>query len=334
MKTAIYFDHESTHCRVCDALHGEGACLKRRGQHDVLVNLPGIVKFVGKHIGPVAVAKAYSDWTYFKNYVPDLNRSLIELVHVPYVSGTKNAADMRLLLDAYADTANTPDISTVVIVSCDRDFSYLAVRLRRLGKTVIGVGVEGVRISQEWIQACDKFHYYPIPKKAPEEPGESEQTPKPSLVLPAPSANGTSTAIEIPLSSEVIAASNRQENDDEEDDAGKQDESDDSAETMLTVASRPGPLNRPPVPAIRFQPKPPAPNGVPRNGPALSGPTPPQSKPAPRPVPPPKPNGTPRPSGPMPGQFLRQKFPPSRPSGPPPGWNRLGPAPKPSEGDE
>lgn len=70
-------------------------------------------------------------------------------------AGGKNSADMLLTIDAM-DLMWVADYACFCIVSGDHDFAPLAVRLRRAGKTVVGIGAE---LSHKGFRAaCDRFH--------------------------------------------------------------------------------------------------------------------------------------------------------------------------------
>ncbi len=57
------------------------------------------------------------------------------------LSGTKNGADIRLAIDVIDDLSRYDYVNHVLIVAGDSDYVSLAQRCKRLGRTVIGVGV-------------------------------------------------------------------------------------------------------------------------------------------------------------------------------------------------
>ena len=66
----------------------------------------------------------------------------------------KNAADLLLCVEAMA-LAFRDGFQTLVIASCDRDFSYLAEHLREAGKRVVGMGTAAAPYS--FRNACTQF---------------------------------------------------------------------------------------------------------------------------------------------------------------------------------
>ncbi|WP_245533655.1 NYN domain-containing protein, partial [Actinoalloteichus spitiensis] len=64
----------------------------------------------------------------------------MDLVQVGHGPGRKNAADMRIAVDAMEALLIHPDLDTVVVATGDSDFSPLATKLREHGRHVVGVG--------------------------------------------------------------------------------------------------------------------------------------------------------------------------------------------------
>jgi hypothetical protein len=71
----------------------------------------------------------------------------------------KNAADIKLAVDAVELSWQRDFITVFVIASGDSDFTPLVLKLRELNKRVIGVGVEG-STSDLLPGACDEFLFY------------------------------------------------------------------------------------------------------------------------------------------------------------------------------
>ncbi|MFI7661387.1 NYN domain-containing protein [Micromonospora parva] len=111
--------------------------------------------------GRVVVRRAYADWSYFDEDRRMLTRSHVELIEIPQRMGAsrKNAADIKMAVDAIELAFERDYISTFVICSGDSDFTPLVHKLRELNKRVIGVGVEG-STSGLLPPACDEFLYY------------------------------------------------------------------------------------------------------------------------------------------------------------------------------
>lgn len=112
-------------------------------------------------LGRVVLRRAYADWSIFSSGQRELLGLGVEVVHVPSKRG-KNAADIRIVIDALemlmGEHAN---ISHVLLVSGDGDFTELVHRLRGYGKIVVGLGVSGAS-AEYLINACDQFIYYDV----------------------------------------------------------------------------------------------------------------------------------------------------------------------------
>ena len=111
--------------------------------------------------GRVVVRRAYADWSYFDPDRRMLTRSHVELIDMPQRMGAsrKNAADIKMAVDALELAFERDYISTFVICTGDSDFTPLVHKLRELNKRVIGVGVEKTT-SALLPPACDEFLYY------------------------------------------------------------------------------------------------------------------------------------------------------------------------------
>ncbi|MEV0428543.1 NYN domain-containing protein [Micromonospora sp. NPDC050495] len=111
--------------------------------------------------GRVIVRRAYADWSYFDEDRRMLTRSHVELIEIPQRMGAsrKNAADIKMAVDAIELAFERDYLSTFVICTGDSDFTPLVHKLRELNKRVIGVGVEK-STSALLPPACDEFLYY------------------------------------------------------------------------------------------------------------------------------------------------------------------------------
>ncbi|GAA3346771.1 hypothetical protein GCM10020358_59050 [Amorphoplanes nipponensis] len=111
--------------------------------------------------GRVVVRRAYADWSYFDEDRRMLTRSHVELIDIPQRmnASRKNAADIKMVVDALEVAFERAYISTFVLCTGDSDFTPLVHKLRELNKRVIGVGVEK-STSALLPPACDEFLYY------------------------------------------------------------------------------------------------------------------------------------------------------------------------------
>ncbi len=111
--------------------------------------------------GRVVVRRAYADWNLFAEHRQALVGQRIEMIEIPQRTGMvrKNAADIKLAVDAVELAFSRDFVTTFVIASGDSDFTPLVLKLRELNKRVIGVGVEG-STSELLPGACDEFIFY------------------------------------------------------------------------------------------------------------------------------------------------------------------------------
>src|SRR5690606_9179214 len=111
--------------------------------------------------GRVVVRRAYADWSYFDEDRRALTRHQVELIEMPQRMGAsrKNAADIKMVVDAIEMAFEREYITTFVMCTGDSDFSPLVHKLRELDKRVIGVGVEN-STSRLLPPACDEFLFY------------------------------------------------------------------------------------------------------------------------------------------------------------------------------
>ena len=111
--------------------------------------------------GRVITRKAYADWSYFDDDRRMLTRHHVELVDIPQRMGgsRKNAADIKMAVDAVELAMDRDYIETFVVCTGDSDLSPLVHKLRELDRLVIGVGVRD-STSKLLPPACDEFMFY------------------------------------------------------------------------------------------------------------------------------------------------------------------------------
>ena len=124
--------------------------------------------------GRVVARRAYADWTLFADDRRSLVEHNCELIDIPQRTGAvrKNAADIKLAVDAMELAYERGFVSTFVIASGDSDFTPLVAALRALNRRVIGIGVKG-STSALLPPSCDEFMFYDRLS------GVSEITPRP-----------------------------------------------------------------------------------------------------------------------------------------------------------
>jgi uncharacterized protein (TIGR00288 family) len=111
--------------------------------------------------GRVVVRRAYADWLRFDDDRRVLTRNHVELIEIPQRMGSvrKNAADIKMAVDAIELCFERDYITTFVLGTGDSDFTPLVHKLRELNRRVIGIGVEA-STSALLPPACDEFLFY------------------------------------------------------------------------------------------------------------------------------------------------------------------------------
>ncbi|MEV4640639.1 NYN domain-containing protein [Actinoplanes sp. NPDC049548] len=165
--------------------------------------------------GRVVVRRAYADWSYFDEDRRMLTRSHVELIDMPQRMGAsrKNAADIKMVVDALELAFERDYISTFVLCTGDSDFTPLVHKLRELNKRVIGVGVERTT-SAMLPPACDEFLYYdrldgvevpPARARRSRPAPEPEPAPQPVAPEAAPDAAADAAARDMDALTALVA---------------------------------------------------------------------------------------------------------------------------------
>jgi uncharacterized protein (TIGR00288 family) len=136
--------------------------------------------------GRVVVRRAYADWSSFEKDRQMLADNQVELIEIPQRRGRvrKNAADIKMAVDAVELAFERDYVTAFVICTGDSDFTPLVQKLRELNKRVLGVGLKA-STSAMLPPACDEFLFYenlgdveiPKRKQKPKKSRKPEQTP-------------------------------------------------------------------------------------------------------------------------------------------------------------
>lgn len=124
--------------------------------------------------GRILFKRAYADWTRHRAHKSDLHAAAIELIEIPKKNMTgKNAADIRMVVDALDMAYSKEHLDTFVLVTGDSDFSPLVSKLRENNRTVIGIGIKAAT-SKLLLENCDEFIFY---EDLLRETAKGEETP-------------------------------------------------------------------------------------------------------------------------------------------------------------
>ncbi len=171
-RVGVYIDFDNVVISRYDQLWGRGDFMRDRARQadtDALkdrleqarVDIGAILDYASS-FGTIAVSRAYADWSApaNANYQRQLINRAVDLAQLFQVTaGGKNGADIRLAVDVVEELYRLPDLTHVVIVAGDSDYIALAQSAKRLGRTVIGIGVAGAT-SRALMAACDEFTDY------------------------------------------------------------------------------------------------------------------------------------------------------------------------------
>ncbi|MCA9980889.1 MAG: NYN domain-containing protein, partial [Anaerolineales bacterium] len=121
-----------------------------------------------KEFGRVVVAHSFADWNrHSPAMIPALMSNGFDPVYVPsFTMGNdgqtairKNAVDMYMAIDAMDILHNRKSVDTFILLTGDSDFLPLVNAIRREGRRVIAIGVDG-STSSHLAQAVDDFIFY------------------------------------------------------------------------------------------------------------------------------------------------------------------------------
>lgn len=111
--------------------------------------------------GPIAIMRAYGDWSRFSRYREDLMNNAVDLIQIFSIRAGKNRADIRMALDALEVAIQRSQIDTFVIISGDSDFGPLVTKLREYGRYTLGIGPREVT-HPLLARACDEFVFLEV----------------------------------------------------------------------------------------------------------------------------------------------------------------------------
>ncbi len=109
--------------------------------------------------GTILFQRAYADWSIpnMKSWKELLNKIPVTAIQ-QFHHDEKQAVDKLIIMDAIEMAIMHAEIEIFAIVSSDNGYHTLALRLRELGKRVIGFG-EKSKCNPIWIKSCNEFSY-------------------------------------------------------------------------------------------------------------------------------------------------------------------------------
>jgi NYN domain/OST-HTH/LOTUS domain len=152
--------------------------------------IPSVMERDGE-IGRFVVRRLYGNLTTLSKIAwrHHIHEYALSPVLVLPATGTKNAADMRLAIDAM-DLVAERDLDGLCIVSSDSDFTVLAIRVRESGLAVCGFGE--AKTPAAYVSACTVF--YRLGEAAPARSSRPAKEPPPAALAEKPSSPARAAA--------------------------------------------------------------------------------------------------------------------------------------------
>lgn len=151
-RVAVFIDFENLVCGAGKGLPGQSEPIPAKA----------LTHLCRGFYGNASIRKAYADWanTGFGRYQPALANNGVDLVQIAHhgIAG-KNAADIRMAVDAMEVLISHPDVDVFILVTGDSDYSPLVHRLREFGKHVVGVGTQATA-SQRLVSVCSEYKFW------------------------------------------------------------------------------------------------------------------------------------------------------------------------------
>lgn len=111
--------------------------------------------------GNIVIQRAYADWSIpnTKQWKEIVARQPINVIQ-QFHNGETQVIDKTIIMDAIQIAIERPEINVFFIVASDKGYANLALRLRELGKRVVGIGEE-TKAKQDslLVNACNEFLY-------------------------------------------------------------------------------------------------------------------------------------------------------------------------------
>jgi len=125
---------------------------------DISLRLRPIIDRIREE-GQIVSMRAYGDWSQpsISRHLNEFRVNIIEMTQLSTSVYGKNTADIQLAVDALEMALQSTSPDTVVIISGDRDFVPLVQKIKRYGKSVLGIGANEGSTSELLASACDMF---------------------------------------------------------------------------------------------------------------------------------------------------------------------------------
>lgn len=122
-------------------------------------NVPSIINWISAR-GEIVFQRAYADWSMenTKKWQEQITKTPMTAIQ-QFHNNDKQVIDKAIMMDAMELALKHDEIHKIAIVASDNGYFSLALRLRELGKFVIGIG-EKSKCNPLWIKSCNEFTYF------------------------------------------------------------------------------------------------------------------------------------------------------------------------------
>ncbi len=123
------------------------------------VKVPDIISFLTTK-GDILFQRAYADWSIesTKSWQKQISKTPITAIQ-QFHHNQEQAVDKAVMMDAIELAIKHEEIDIFSLVASDNGYYSLALRLRELGKRVIGIG-DKAKCSPMWVNSCNEFMYF------------------------------------------------------------------------------------------------------------------------------------------------------------------------------
>ncbi|GLZ38500.1 NYN domain-containing protein [Actinokineospora sp. NBRC 105648] len=152
-QVAVFLDFENLVLGAANEFDGHGESVPAKA-----------LGWLCRGFGNASIRRAYADWANpkFGNHQNELAMNGVDLVQIGRWGGAgqhKNAADIRLAVDAMETLITHPMVGVFVLATGDSDYTPLVTRLREHGKQVIGVGTKA-SASKRLVSVCTQYRFW------------------------------------------------------------------------------------------------------------------------------------------------------------------------------
>ena len=112
--------------------------------------------------GDVLIQRAYADWSMnnTKKWKDAVLNSPIQAIQQFHEKDKKESVDKAIIMDGIEIAIKNPEIDTFCLVSSDKGYSDFVLKLRSMGKYVLGIGEKrNVGENSRYVKACNEFVY-------------------------------------------------------------------------------------------------------------------------------------------------------------------------------